>query len=138
MTAAALALQQAMRQRLLAHAPLTALLGGAHVYDELPRGAHAPHVAFAGIETRDWSVMDQKAHEHFVTIAAATRQRSRALAEAIAGEIGAALDRASLTLDGHVLVNLSLVFANVGRLRPSEHFGATLRFRATTEPQSQE
>ena len=77
----AYALQEAMRAQLLAHAPLTALLGGAHVFDEVPRGEKSPHVVFAAIETRDWSVSGQKAHEHFVTLevkskpAAAERRR---------------------------------------------------------------
>jgi hypothetical protein len=42
-------------------------------------------VAFAGTETRDWSVMDAKAHEHFVTLDVATRLRTRSLAQEIAG-----------------------------------------------------
>ena len=75
----ALALQIAMREALLAHAPLLELLGGGHVFDELPRGAHEPYVAFAGLETRDWSVQEQKAHEHFVTLDVKTRSRSRGL-----------------------------------------------------------
>ncbi len=134
MTSPALALQAAMKDRLLAHAPLTTLLKGAHVYDELPRGIHAPYVAFAGIETRDWSVMDQKAHEHFAVIEIATRERSRRIADAIVGEIDTVLDRAALTLADHRLINLSLLFWNVARLRNSEEFGATMRFRAATEP----
>jgi hypothetical protein len=50
MSSAALSLQTAMRDALLAHAPLRALLGGGHVFDELPRGSQEPFVAFAGIE----------------------------------------------------------------------------------------
>ena len=53
MSGAALALQIAMRDCLLAHAPLLALLGGGHVFDEVPRGSQEPYVAFTGIETRD-------------------------------------------------------------------------------------
>jgi hypothetical protein len=132
-TSAALTLQEAMRERLLSHAPLIALLQGAHVFDEAPRGAHAPYVAFAAIETRDWSVMEAKAHEHFVSIEVATRERSRAQAQDIMGEIDAALDRAPLVLSGHALINLSAVFATVSRIRGSEHFGGLIRFRAVTE-----
>jgi hypothetical protein len=130
----ALTLEQAMRDRLLAHAPLTALLGGSHVYDELPRGAHPPFVAMASIETRDWSVMEAKGHEHAVTIGVATRERSRELAEQIAGEIEAALDRATLTLTGHVLIDLQHIFTSVTRPRGGDHFGAVVRLRAVTEP----
>ncbi len=130
----AFALQEAMRGKLLAHAPLVLLLQGSHVFDEVPRGARTPHVTFGAIETRDWSVADAKAHEHFVTLQVATNSRSRKLTQDLLAEIEAALDGAALTLAGHALVNLRLVFWAVARDRNGETFGATLRFRAATEP----
>ena len=131
MSSAALALQIAMREALLAHAPLLALLGGGHVFDEVPRGGQQPYVAFAGIETRDWSVQDQKAHEHFVTLDVKTKSRSRKLAQEIVGEIEAALDGVALPLAGHVLVNLRTTFWTVAR--SNETFNAVVKFRAATE-----
>ena len=130
----AFALTRALREALLAHAPLTTLLGGAHVFDERPRGANPPYVAFVAHEVRDWSVQQQKAHEHFVTLEAVTARRSRADAQALASAIEAALDDAALTLDGHRLVNLRLIFWSVARMKNTDHYGATLRFRAATEP----
>lgn len=127
----ALALQIAMREALLAHAPLLALLGGGHVFDELPRGAQEPYVVFAGIETRDWSVQGQKAHEHFISLEVKTKSRSRALAQDIVGEIETALDNAELILPGHTLVNLQLTFWTVAKA--NEAFGAVVKFRAATE-----
>lgn len=131
---AALALQQAMRAALLADTALITLLGGAHIFDEMPRGEPALSVSFANIETRDWSVMDQKAHEHFVTLDVATNERSRTQAQNICNRIEAVLDNAALTLTGHRLVNLRLVFWSVARTKSDPKFGATLRFRAATEP----
>jgi hypothetical protein len=128
------ALQSAMRNALLAHAPLTLLLGGAHVFEELPRGPVAPLVSFGDIETRDWSVADAKAHEHFLTLSVRTNSRSRRLAQDILNEIEAVLDNQALTLTGHRLVNLRLNFWSVAREKNGENFGATLRFRAATEP----
>lgn len=127
----ALALQTSMREALLAHAPLLALLGGGHVFDELPRGTQEPYVAFAGIETRDWSVQGQKAHEHFISIEVKTKSRSRALAQDIVGEIETALDNADLALPGYALVNLRLTFWTVAK--SNEAFGAQVKFRAATE-----
>jgi hypothetical protein len=121
-----------MREALLAHAPLLALLGGGHVFDELPRGTQEPYVAFAGIETRDWSVQGQKGHEHIVTLEVKTRSRSRALAQDIVGEIETALDNADLALPGHALVNLRLTFWTVAKT--NDVFNAVVKFRATTEP----
>lgn len=129
-----LSLQQAMRSALLARTPLTTLLGGAHVFDEVPRGANPPYVMFTGCETRDWSVADQKAHEHFISLEIATNARSRTLAQSLAGEIETALDNATLTLVDHRLVNLRLVFSTVARARSNENHSAILRFRAATEP----
>lgn len=132
MSSAALALQTAMRDRLLAHAPLLALLGGSHVFDEIPRGEQEPFVVFSAIETRDWSVQGQKAHEHFVSLDVKTKSRSRKLAQDIANEIETALDNQALTLADHVLVNLRIVFWTVAKT--NENFGANIRFRAATEP----
>ena len=131
---AALALQQAMRAALLADTALVTLLGGSHVYDEVPRGEPQLFVSFGNIETRDWSVMDQKAHEHFMTLDVVTNERSRALAQNICNRIEAVLDNASLTLTGHRLINLRSVFWSVARTKSEPKFGATLRFRAATEP----
>ncbi len=128
------ALMTAMRGALVAHAPLSLLLGGAHVFEEMPRGANASFVTFGEAETRDWSTSTAKAHEHFVTLRVQTNARSRKLAQDVLDEIEAVLDGAGLTLDGHRLVNLRVIFWSVARDRNGENFGATIRFRAATEP----
>ena len=129
-----LSVQQAMLATLRARPTLTTLLGGAHIYDELPRGANPPYVVFNTIDTRDWSVMDQKAHETFLTLDVATNMRSRAQVQAIVQEIETALDGAALTLTDHKLVNLRCVFNVASRNKAAEFFNATMRFRAATEP----
>ena len=130
----AVSLQQAMRVALIARGPFTSILGGAQIFDEVPRGANPPYLQFTGIETRDWSVADQKAHEHFVSLEIVTNSRSRAAAQAIANKVELTLDNSSLTLTDHKLINLRVIFTNVTRTRPTENFGAVLRFRAATEP----
>ncbi|WP_395689459.1 DUF3168 domain-containing protein [Aestuariivirga sp.] len=124
----------AVRAALLAHAPLTALLGGAHVYEELPRGAPACFIEVTEVETRDWSTADKTAHEHFLTLAVRTNSRSRALAQKLSGEIEAALDGAALAVEGHRLVSLRLIFQTVARGINAPAFGARMRLRAATEP----
>ena len=131
---AALALQQAMHSSLLANTALVGLLGGAHIYDEVPRGEPPLYVMFVNIETRDWSVVDAKAHEHFITLDVMTNERGRATAQAICNAIEATLDNAELTLTDHHLVNLRTSFWSVSKARSTANFGATLRFRAATEP----
>jgi Protein of unknown function (DUF3168) len=129
-----LSLQQAMLTALRARPTLTALLGGAHIYDELPRGANPPFVVFSNLETRDWSVMDQKAHECFITLDITTNQRSRLQVQTITQEIETALDGASLNLTDHRLVNLRCVFNTAFRNKNADVFNGTMRFRAATEP----
>ena len=129
-----LAIQQAMRAALLARVSLTSLLGGAHVYDEPPRGANPPYVVFNAIETRDWSVVDQKAHELIVTLEIVTNSRARTLAQNIANEIETALDGAVLTLTDHKLVNLRAAFNYVSKSPATSNYNGVLRFRAATEP----
>lgn len=131
---AALALQQAMRSALLANTTLTTLLGGAHVFDEVPRGEPGLYVVFSGIETRDWSTSTQKAHEHFISIDVVTNERGRARAQAICNTIEATLDNVVLVLTDHRLINLRSTFWNVGKAKATNNFNATLRFRAATEP----
>ena len=131
---AALALQQAMRAALLANTTLTGLLGGAHIYDEVPRGEPPLYVVFSTIETRDWSTTTQKAHEHFVNIEVSTNERARSRAQSICNAIETTLDNVALTLVGHALVNLRLVAWSVSRGKNNQNFGASLRFRASTEP----
>jgi hypothetical protein len=127
-------LQRAMGAALIDDAALTALLGGAHIFDEVPRGEPPLHVTFNGIETRDWSTATDKAHEHFITIDVVTNEKGRALAQSICERIEAILDQAALTIAGHRLINLRMVFSIVSRAKPSQNFGASLRFRAATEP----
>jgi len=130
----ALDAQQAMKATLASRPALNTLLGGAHIFDELPRGATAPYVMFTTIETRDWSVADQKAHENFLTLEVVSKSRSRAQAQNIVQEIELALDGAALTLVDNNLISLRCVFISAARQKSADYFSATMRFRAATEP----
>lgn len=123
----ALALQKAMRDRLLAHAPLTA-----PVFDHVPQGAAEPFVYFGAIETRDWSTANEKGHEHFVSVRIKSKADGKKEAQSIIAEIEAALDNAPLALDGHRLINLALTLWNAER--DGDRYNGLVRFRAATEP----
>lgn len=132
MSSAGLALQDAMRAALAGDATLTALLGGAYVFDEVPRGAPPSYVEFTALDTRDWSTATEPGLEHVVSLAVRSNSRSRKLAQEASSAIAAALDGRVLALPGHRLVNLRLVFWSVAK--SGVNYGATLRFRAATEP----
>ena len=128
-----LALQRAMRARLIAHAPLVALLGGPAIYDDVPQGMREPYVSFGDIATRDWSTNVDRGEEHLVTLHVWSRQRGKKEAYDIIAEIDAALDGASLALEGHRLINLATTFWTVMRDAPSELYRGVVRLRAATE-----
>ena len=121
-----------MRATLIADAGVRAALGGAYVFDEVPRGAPPAYVEFTGLDTRDWSTFGEGGLEHFVTLAVRSRSRGRSQAQAISAAVQAALHGAAPTLAGHRLVNLRLVFWSV--VKTGQTYGASLRFRAATEP----
>lgn len=132
MLSAALDLQEAMRAALAGDETLTAVLGGAHVHLELPRGAPANHVEFTAIDTRDWSTADERGLEHFISLAIRSASRGPLLVQEACAAVAAVLDGASLPLPRHRLVNLRLVFWSVAKTGQS--YSASLRFRAATEP----
>ena len=132
MSSAGLALQEAMRAALIANDGVKAALGGAYVFDEVPRGAPASYVEFTGLDTRDWSTFGQPGLEHFVSLVVRSNSRGRKQAQEISAAVQTALDGAALLLAGHRLVNLSMVFWSV--VKSGQTYGASLRFRAATEP----
>ncbi len=72
--------------------------------------------------------------EHVFTLAVRSRAGGRKEAQAIAGCIEAVLHTASLPLDGHRLVTLTLVERTSAEGRDRRSFEADLTFRALTEP----
>jgi hypothetical protein len=130
---AALSLQKAMRDRLLAHAPLTALLGGPQVYDHAPQGGALPYVVFAEIETRDEGTQTWPLAEHVVTLHAWSKAEGVKEAQSLLAEIDAALSGVALTLTGHRLVDLRSVLTIAARIDGVRRRGL-IRFRGVTEP----
>ena len=129
----ALSLQKALRDRLLAHAPLIALLGGPAVHDHAPQAGPLPYVGFTEIETRDFGTQTLAGHEHFVTLHVWSRAEGVQQVQAIIAEIDAALTSTALTLSGHRLVNLHVTLWSAARVDGARQRGM-IRLRAVTEP----
>lgn len=128
----ALALQKAMRAALLAHTPLTAIIG-TKVFDAVLQGTVPPYVVFDRIEMRDWSTKDTRSFEHIVTIHVWSRRESKQQAYEIIAAMDGALDNQALVLDGHHLVSLSTVFWTALRTPDGRYHHGIMRLRATTE-----
>lgn len=133
MTSAAFALQAAMFQKLTTAADVTAALGGARIYDDVPVRGEFPYLTFGTASARDWSTGSDTGHEHFVAVNVWSRGRGRKETEAIVAAVEAALHEAALTLDGHRLINLRHEVSDIRREGDGETFAGVVRFRAVTE-----
>jgi hypothetical protein len=134
MSTAAAALRAAIHDALNADGVLTALLGGAKVYDEPPKAAAFPYVTIGEARVADFSAGDEPAEEHQLTLHAWSRQGGHREAHLVTGALLQALDDAPLTLAGHRLVNLRFSVADVRRDTDGRTYHALVRFRAVTEP----
>jgi hypothetical protein len=132
MTHPALALQAAAYQALAADPDLAALVGD-RIFDAPPRAPAFPYVSLAAASATDWSTGTEAGAEHRLTLDAWSRERGKAEAWAILERLQARLDGAALTLDGHALVNLRLLFAEVRADADRITWHGVARFRAVTE-----
>ncbi|MEA2975335.1 MAG: hypothetical protein QOF19_855 [Alphaproteobacteria bacterium] len=136
MPTAAVALRAAIHDALAADTPLTNLLGGAKIYDEVPRAVAFPYVTLGEARISDWSTASESGEEHQLTLHAWSRQGGHREAHMIAGALLQALDDAPLTLAEHRLVNLRFATADIRREADGRTYRAVVRFRAVTEPSS--
>ena len=133
MTSPVIALRKAIRLQLTGDAALVAKLGGPNVFDEAPREAIPPYVAFGDSSLRDLSTSTDRSAEQFAVLNVWSLQRGLREALDIADRVAALLDDAALALDGHRLVNLRLVALETKREGNGRFARASLRFRAVTE-----
>jgi hypothetical protein len=136
MPAVSTALRAAIHDALVADTALGAVLGGAKIYDEPPRGATFPYVTLGEARVSDISGDGAPAQEHQLTLHAWSRHGGHREAHEIAGALLQALDDAPLTLGGHRLVQLRFTLADIRRESDGRTYRALVRFRAVTEPQS--
>jgi hypothetical protein len=134
MASAAWELQRAIYAALVADTALTALLGGAHVYDDVPRGAALPYVTLGPSTVRDWSTGSEEGSEHFVSLNVWSRVAGEREVHAIMSAVRDALHEAALAVGGHRLVNLRHESSEAGRQSDGETYRGTVRFRAVLEP----
>ena len=131
---AVIAVRRAIQARLVADAPLVALLGGPRIHDEPPRAASGPYVVYGDVEARDWSSSTEIGCEQTIEIAIwAPRGAETSVALAIAGRLGTVLHDAPLVLTGHRLVQLRQTGLDVRRDTKSGLSRAVLRLRCVTD-----
>ena len=133
MSSAALALQKAVWAELVANGAAGALIGD-RIYDQPPRNVVFPYATIGPVTVTDWSTGTEDGSEHRLMLHAWSRERGLSECHAIVETIRAALHGATLTLDGHALVNLRFETADARRDPDGITFHGVLRFRAVTEP----
>lgn len=126
-------LQQAIHQKLAGLPAVLALLGGAHIWDDVPRGASFPYVTFGITSEQDWSTGTEAGGEHILTLHIWSRAAGRHEVDAIADAIRLALHDQPLALAGHRLVNLRQEYAEARRDAGKELYHGVIRLRAVTE-----
>jgi hypothetical protein len=134
MTFANVALRAAIHDALVHDSGLTSVLGGASVYDEVPRNAAFPYVTLGELRLSDISGDGGVTQEHQLTLHAWSRRGGHREAHAIAGALLAALDDAPLSPEAQRLVNLRFSIADIRRESDGKTYHALVRFRAVTEP----
>ncbi|MCP8937784.1 DUF3168 domain-containing protein [Alsobacter sp. SYSU M60028] len=134
MTGPVSALRKAVRQRLVDDAALLALLGGPRVHDEPPRAAEPPYVTFGPASAAAWNAGAVAGRRHALSLVVWSRQGGDAEALAIAARLEELLDDATLTLEGHRLVLLSVSGLETARPDRAGLRRVTLRLAALTEP----
>ena len=127
-------LQQAVYGALSASAPLTALLGGPRVYDDVPHAAAYPFVTMGQTSSTDWGTDSNDGEEHILTLHVWSSFGGRSEAQLIMGAIRDVLHTAHMTLSGHTLVNLRQQFSDIRREADGITIHGLVRYRAVTQP----
>ncbi len=134
MPSASFELQKAIYQSLITDTSLTTLLGGARIYDHVPRAAAEPYITVGPSSVRDWSTATEPGEEHVLTLNVYSGASGYRQAHEILAALRERLNDAGLSLDGHRLVNLRHELSEVRRSAGGGEYRATARFRAVTEP----
>ncbi len=134
MSSAVWDLQQAVHATLAADTAILALLGGARVYDDIPRGAAFPYVSLAAFTARDWATGTEPGTEIAFTVHAWSRGAGHKGPHLISEAVRAALHDQALTLADHRLVNLRHDSSETRRERDGDTYRVISRFRAVVEP----
>ena len=136
MSSAGWELQKALHAALAGDSTLVALLGGARIYDDVPRGAVFPYITFGAATVRDWSTGTETAAEHLMSLHVWCRSAGERQVHVILEAVRAALHDAALALSGHRLVNLRHESSDANRQSDGETYHGVIRLRAVTEPAS--
>lgn len=131
---ASLELQEAIYQTLTVNVDLTNLLGGAKIYDHVPKRTKPPYITIGMTQERDWSTSTEEGREHLITIHSWTENRGRKIAKDIIIALQNAMSSAQLNMPTQKLVNLVFEFNEIRRDPDGDTIHGISRYRIKTEP----
>ncbi len=135
MSAASWALQSGIFTALSADETVQSLLGiPPRIFDAVPRSAAFPYAVLGDGSETSWDTATEEGSEHAVAITVWSQAGGHKEAKSIAEAIRFRLNNATLSLEGHALVDLRALETSFARDTDGETYSATLRLRAVTEP----
>jgi hypothetical protein len=134
MSSAAIALRKAVFATLSASSELTARLGGNRIHDHAPANVPFPYLTFGLTSMQDWSTGTEDGNEHIFTVHVWSKAKGLSETLELMEAVRTVLHDASLSLQGHHLVNLRREFEEARFDDDLVVHHGILRFRAVTEP----
>jgi hypothetical protein len=129
-----MSLQRSIYQALSNDPALVLLLGGAHIYDGVPRDAALPYVTIDEIVTRDRSADDCPEFEHAVTLSVWSQYAGKQEVYAVLDAVRNCLHAVELKLEDATLISLRFESSSAGGDGGDcETCHGSIRFRAVTE-----
>ena len=134
MSDASWALQAAVHDALSGNAVVKALIGDPpRIYDDPPADGAFPFLTVGEGRLAAWAGA-ARGIEHTLRLSAWSRYAGRKEIKDIMAAVFDVLHEASLSLDGHRLINLRFAFADIFRKQDGDTFEGVMRYRAVTEP----
>jgi hypothetical protein len=133
MAAAAVELQKVIFAALKGDATVTGIVGN-RIHDTAPANVHFPYLTFGRTSSFDWSTGTEIGTEHLFTIHVWSKAKGKTETLELMGRVEALLREASLSPEGHHLVNLMPDFAESRFDEELSLHHGLLRYRAVTEP----
>jgi hypothetical protein len=133
MTNASWALQRAVFAGLTADATLQSLID-TRLYDAVPLNPTFPYVVLGDGKETNADTATEEGSEHQFNVTVWSQGGGHQESKSIANAVRFRLNNATLSLDGHALVDLRFQDCEYARESDGQTYSATLSFRAVTEP----
>jgi hypothetical protein len=133
MTNASWALQSAVFAALTADATLQSLID-TRLYDAVPLNPTFPYVVLGDGKETNADTATEEGSEHQFNVTVWSQGGGHQESKSIANAVRFRLNNATLSLDGHALVDLRFQDCEYARESDGQTYSATLSFRAVTEP----